>query len=576
MPFAVTIHEKGGQPRRQEFDKTEVTIGRVQGNDIILPKQNVSKRHSRIVVKDGKFIIVDLKSTNGTYVNGRKIASPMVIKETDKIYIGDFILSAEPASTGTEASAAAVEPAQKSPPPPPRRPAPPPQRPAAAPKPSSAAPAPRPRTPRPAPAPAPAAAPEARRPQEPAAAQPEFGQNDLGAHAAELPSQITASADEAPVAIYRWLRQYMRTNGIESPPTYYVESGTNKSLTEQLVQAAESACSQISGIDARAVAERGAAEALGAGSLGELLGDSSIERIYFNDTDSVWITRGGSSTRSSASFSCSHAMDIAVRRLLSCESVSPYAQGYLSDGSRLHYVSSSAGGPYVTIDRPNRSQVDLEQLTGQSILSANMAAYLSTAVRLGRVVVVSSNELDARFEFVSALLAEVDASTRVASIDSGGRLAKPNEQSVQLTASSGSGLRQALLMRPDYLVVADIACSSPSDALSAMGSTTRGGVLGVSADSPEDALSRIVKQSAARSNQSEERLTELVKNRIDIIVQLHSFGDGSHRVTQVMDVDGEIGETFSGFDGFSASGQTPRWYENAISLGHDLSTSIFG
>ena len=42
MPFAVTIHEKGGQPRRQEFDKTEVTIGRVQGNDIILPKQNVS------------------------------------------------------------------------------------------------------------------------------------------------------------------------------------------------------------------------------------------------------------------------------------------------------------------------------------------------------------------------------------------------------------------------------------------------------------------------------------------------------------------------------------------------------
>ena len=90
MPFAVVIHEKGGQPRRQDFDKNEVTIGRVQGNDIVLPKQNVSKKHSRIVVKDGKFIIVDLKSTNGTYVNGRKIASPMVIKETDKIYIGDL------------------------------------------------------------------------------------------------------------------------------------------------------------------------------------------------------------------------------------------------------------------------------------------------------------------------------------------------------------------------------------------------------------------------------------------------------------------------------------------------------
>ncbi len=68
MAFAVIIHEKGGQPRRQEFFKSEITIGRVQGNDIVLPKQNVSKRHSRIVVKSGKFVITDLKSTNGTYV----------------------------------------------------------------------------------------------------------------------------------------------------------------------------------------------------------------------------------------------------------------------------------------------------------------------------------------------------------------------------------------------------------------------------------------------------------------------------------------------------------------------------
>src|SRR5439155_2306596 len=96
--FAITISEKGGETRRLEFDKPEITIGRVQGNDIILPKGNVSKRHSRIVLKDGKFIIVDLKSTNGTYVNGRKITSPLVVKGTDKIYIGDFILSIEDSS----------------------------------------------------------------------------------------------------------------------------------------------------------------------------------------------------------------------------------------------------------------------------------------------------------------------------------------------------------------------------------------------------------------------------------------------------------------------------------------------
>ena len=93
--FTVVITEKGGAQRRMEFDKSEVTIGRVQGNDIILPKGNVSKRHSRIVLKDNRFIVVDLKSTNGTYVNGRKITSPLVVKPGDKIYIGDFIMTVE-------------------------------------------------------------------------------------------------------------------------------------------------------------------------------------------------------------------------------------------------------------------------------------------------------------------------------------------------------------------------------------------------------------------------------------------------------------------------------------------------
>ena len=92
MGFSITINEKGGPQKQLEFDKPEVTIGRVQGNDVVLPKGNISKRHSRIVLKDGKFIIIDMQSTNGTYVNGKKITTPQVIKGTDKIYIGDFTL----------------------------------------------------------------------------------------------------------------------------------------------------------------------------------------------------------------------------------------------------------------------------------------------------------------------------------------------------------------------------------------------------------------------------------------------------------------------------------------------------
>src|SRR5262249_26461111 len=93
--FAIVISEKGGAERGETFDKQEINVGRVQGNDLLLPKGNVSKRHARLLMRDGRIIVTDLKSTNGTYVNGRKIAQATIVREGDKIYVGDFVLRVE-------------------------------------------------------------------------------------------------------------------------------------------------------------------------------------------------------------------------------------------------------------------------------------------------------------------------------------------------------------------------------------------------------------------------------------------------------------------------------------------------
>src|SRR5207244_13151042 len=96
MVFQLNPARKGGATQRLDFECEEITIGRVDENDICLPKGNISKKHTKIVVKDGKIIVLDLKSTNGTFVNGRKLAGPQVISPADKVYIGDFILNIEP------------------------------------------------------------------------------------------------------------------------------------------------------------------------------------------------------------------------------------------------------------------------------------------------------------------------------------------------------------------------------------------------------------------------------------------------------------------------------------------------
>jgi len=117
--FTIVISEKGGAERRETFDKNEINVGRVQGNDLMLPKGNVSKHHARLLYRDGRFIVTDLKSTNGTYVNGRKIAQATIVREGDKIYIGDFILRID---GGAEAEAGAPPPPEPPPPPMPMAP----------------------------------------------------------------------------------------------------------------------------------------------------------------------------------------------------------------------------------------------------------------------------------------------------------------------------------------------------------------------------------------------------------------------------------------------------------------------
>ena len=93
--LTIFVAARGRERRELAFAEPEVMIGRVQGNHLVLPDKNVSRRHARLVIRDDHVIIIDLKSTNGTYLNGRKITSPQVIANSDKLYIAEFTLAVE-------------------------------------------------------------------------------------------------------------------------------------------------------------------------------------------------------------------------------------------------------------------------------------------------------------------------------------------------------------------------------------------------------------------------------------------------------------------------------------------------
>jgi pSer/pThr/pTyr-binding forkhead associated (FHA) protein len=65
-----------------------LTIGRNPDNDLALEESGVSRYHCKILPQDDGLIIVDLESSNGTFVNGEKIAESHPMKEADTIQIG--------------------------------------------------------------------------------------------------------------------------------------------------------------------------------------------------------------------------------------------------------------------------------------------------------------------------------------------------------------------------------------------------------------------------------------------------------------------------------------------------------
>ena len=73
--------------------ETSVSIGRVRDVDLRLQDDGVSRHHVRIDRNDdGSYVLSDLGSTNGTYVAGESVSASRILRDGDKIFVGDSVL----------------------------------------------------------------------------------------------------------------------------------------------------------------------------------------------------------------------------------------------------------------------------------------------------------------------------------------------------------------------------------------------------------------------------------------------------------------------------------------------------
>lgn len=74
------------------IDKTPITIGRKPENDIVIDNMAVSSQHARILMQGANYTVEDLQSTNGTFLNNKKIINS-ALRHNDNILIGQHTLT---------------------------------------------------------------------------------------------------------------------------------------------------------------------------------------------------------------------------------------------------------------------------------------------------------------------------------------------------------------------------------------------------------------------------------------------------------------------------------------------------
>ncbi|HEX6061330.1 MAG TPA: FhaA domain-containing protein, partial [Candidatus Limnocylindria bacterium] len=86
-PQGAIVAREGSVRREVPLTADPITVGRDPKNDIVLDDRRVSRRHAEVRLRLGRYTLYDLQSTNGTFVNGRRIAE-MVLSDDDRITIG--------------------------------------------------------------------------------------------------------------------------------------------------------------------------------------------------------------------------------------------------------------------------------------------------------------------------------------------------------------------------------------------------------------------------------------------------------------------------------------------------------
>jgi pilus assembly protein CpaF len=295
----------------------------------------------------------------------------------------------------------------------------------------------------------------------------------------------------------------------------------------------------------------------GFGVLQPYLDDPSIEEIWINGPNKIFVARQGVSERVDLTLSDSQVRDLVERMLQSSgrrvDLSSPFVDASLPDGSRLHVVVPDIVQRHfaINIRKFSRRIRTLQQLVELGSVPHRAAEFLRMCVLSGQNILVSGATHSGKTTMLGALLSVARPGDRVVTVEDTFELdlTAPDTVAMQCRGASleGTGevtlrrlIKEALRMRPDRLVVGEVREAESLDLLIALNSGVPG-MCSIHANSARDALVKLsTLPLLAGRNIDSAFVVPTVASCIDIVVHCELGRDGKRSVVEIVAPSGQV------------------------------------
>ena len=299
------------------------------------------------------------------------------------------------------------------------------------------------------------------------------------------------------------------------------------------------------------------ARVLGYGPLQPYLDDPTVEELWINAPDRVFVARNGTSERLPLTLTDGMVRDLVERMLHSSgrrvDLSQPFVDASLPDGSRLHVVIPDITRRHwsVNIRKFLPRYGSLAALVESGSLTRGAARYLRDAVRAGRSILVSGATHAGKTTMLGALIDASAPGARVVTVEETFELAVVVDDVVALQGRQpsleGTGevtlrrlIKEALRMRPDRLVVGEVRDAEALDLVLALNTGVPGAAT-IHANSAHEALDKLCALPLlAGRNIDAEFLVPAVARGVHLVVHCRRDESGHRFVQEILEVTGAV------------------------------------